>query len=134
MLPHQLFANLYHHYRSEFRRRILGAEGTIEHFWNTMSDHPALNDHPNEGEAQLEKQNCTSQLLSTAMESQSLALANHGSDQLRFGRGIHLWRGVDYANYEFHLRSVQRLGVTEVRASHARRFQTRDGLEPYGNV
>ena len=46
MLPHQLFANLYHHYRSEFRRRILGAEGAIEHFWNTMSDHPALNDHP----------------------------------------------------------------------------------------
>ena len=68
------------------------------------------------------------------MESQSLALAKHGSDQLRCGRGIHLWRGVDYANDEFHVRSVQRRGVTEVQASHARRFQPRDGLEPYGNV
>ena len=45
ILPHQLFANLYHHYRAEFARRMLGAEGTMENFWNAMSDHPALDGH-----------------------------------------------------------------------------------------
>ena len=29
LLPHQLFANLYHHYRSEFTCRMLGSEGTM---------------------------------------------------------------------------------------------------------
>ena len=38
ILPHALFAT--------FRKRIFGAEGAMERFWEQMQNHPALEDNP----------------------------------------------------------------------------------------
>ena len=47
LLPHSLFATLYHHHRDAFEYRILGRDkANITRFWNDMRKHPNFANHP----------------------------------------------------------------------------------------
>ena len=46
ILPHELFASLFHNYPAHFRQRMLGADGAMERFWEQMQNHPALENNP----------------------------------------------------------------------------------------
>jgi hypothetical protein len=44
MLPHELFATIYHQYPVSFKKRILGAGP--EPFWDAVKHHPQMTNHP----------------------------------------------------------------------------------------
>ena len=47
LLPHKLFASMYHNFRSAFNERILGGDGNkIGQLWRAMHAHPAYPVHP----------------------------------------------------------------------------------------
>ena len=45
MLPHEVFANIYEHYPSTFRDKILGGEGELQKFWRSMRGSPLHDGH-----------------------------------------------------------------------------------------
>ena len=42
LLPHELFASIYHNYKSTWAKCIVKSEEVCEHFWKTMEGHPAI--------------------------------------------------------------------------------------------
>lgn len=47
LYPHELFSTLYHNFRAEFNKRILGGASTnARTFWQKMRNHPAYQGHP----------------------------------------------------------------------------------------
>ena len=46
MLPHMLFATIYHDYPSTWRKRICPSSEVLVEFWQTAKNHPQMKDHP----------------------------------------------------------------------------------------
>jgi hypothetical protein len=47
LLPHELFAAMYHAHRDRFLQRIMGGSSdNVSRFWSEVRDHPAMCDHP----------------------------------------------------------------------------------------
>ena len=44
--PHEYFSTLYNSYQHEFKSRILPDRSKIRAFWNAVSNHPLLDNHP----------------------------------------------------------------------------------------
>ncbi len=44
MLPHEMFACLFHKYADKWAHTILGSGP--EHIWNAVDDHPQMRNHP----------------------------------------------------------------------------------------
>jgi hypothetical protein len=46
MLPHEVFATLFHNYPKAWQSTILPKPEMLECFWDSQADHPAMNGHP----------------------------------------------------------------------------------------
>lgn len=46
LLPHEMFASIFNHYKGTFQNILCGAAGDLESFWSCCGKHPALVGHP----------------------------------------------------------------------------------------
>jgi hypothetical protein len=46
LLPHEVFACIYAHYPAIWKSSIIGEDGRIEEFWNSMQTNPNFDEHP----------------------------------------------------------------------------------------
>ena len=46
LLPHEMFAHIYHHYPSTWEKSILPSNAVLGTFWDAVQGHPQMVDHP----------------------------------------------------------------------------------------
>lgn len=46
LLPHEMFANIYHHYKPTWNRTVLPNTNRLQEFWSFMDSHPQMLHHP----------------------------------------------------------------------------------------